>query len=335
MAEVMRGRKGIFFTLIAITLMGLFILLFTPQSPITIKNEEQTTQTRIAVLNNYMDDLQTSYMGMALSASAYKSMTALIFYMNQTGSYLGNLDRAMYEVMLNGTINNVQIDSATGKKIMENNTLKNWTSKISKTALDTLNVNTTIKITNVSISQSSPWEMRLKMQMVLIVNSTVANWEKDATIENVMGVEGFYDPYYLINSNGRYATRIKKSTVNFDKWTIAKTREHIRNGTYVHWEFSEAPSFTMRFTNTIQNSSCCGIESLVNPNLVSPSDTIRSYVDYLYFTDTFTIANCTQLYNITNPPASQGLWDEFGFFKMDFDHVVRYNITLADRKRTC
>ena len=329
------NKKGVFFTFIAITLMALFILLFTPSSDIPQKNDEQSTQTRVALINDYMDDLQNGYMMMVMSGSAYKSIVSLVFYMNQTGSYLGNFNDAMYEVMLNGTINNVQIDIINGKKIMENNTLKNWTSKISKAALDTLGVNTTIAITNVSFYQIGPWELHSRMQMRIIVNSTVADWEKSENVEGIVPIEGFYDPYYLLNSNGRYASKIKRSSVNFNKWTIAKVREHLRNTTYVHWEYSEAPSFIMRFTNNMQNSSCCGIESLVDPNKISPSDTISSYVDYLYFTNKFTIANCTQLFNITNPPSSQGLWDEFSFFKIDFDHVARYNITAADRKKTC
>ena len=84
----------------------------------------------------------------------------------------------------------------------------------------------------------------------------------------------------------------------------------------------------MRFTNAITNSSCCGIESMVNPNKVNPSDQIESYADYHFWSHKFA-NNCTQLYNIT------GLWDEFRYFKLDFEHVARYNITAQDAVRTC
>ena len=83
----------------------------------------------------------------------------------------------------------------------------------------------------------------------------------------------------------------------------------------------------MRFTNTISSSSCCGIESLVNPNKISPSDQRESYVDYLFWSHRFS-NDCTQLYNIN------GLWDEFSFFKLELDHVVRYNVQGTATK-TC
>ena len=147
-------------------------------------------------------------------------------------------------------------------------------------------------------------------------------------IKTSIGIEGFYDPYYLKNTNGMYTNKIKKSTVQFNDWAIAKVREHLRNGTYVHWEDSDAPSFLMRFTNTMSASSCCGIESLINPNKIAPSDTTDSYADYLYWPHIFS-GNCAQLYNIT------GLWNEFMYFKLDAGHVVKYNITSTDAVKTC
>jgi len=160
------------------------------------------------------------------------------------------------------------------------------------------------------------------------VKSNVAEWRKTATVSTTMSIEDLHDPYYLVNTNKAYTNQVKKSSVEFDQWNIAKVREHLRNGTYVYWQNSEAPSFLMRFTNTITNSSCCGIESLVNPNKVSPSDQIESYVDYLFWTHRYA-NNCTQLYNIT------GLWDEFKFFKLDISHVVKYNTTAQDAMGSC
>jgi len=322
------NKRGIFFTFIAITMMAVFILVFTPQADISLQKDTQAIGARISSIDNYINELESSYFETALRATTYKTILSLIFYMNQTGSYITNLDSAFSEVVLNGTIDNVPIDTITGKEIMKNNTLANWSNKIIETSKEALNVNTTITIIDTSIFQTKPWNIDSSMRVNFTVKSNVAEWEKIAVITTTISIEGFHDPYYLVNTAGTYTNQIKKSTVEFNQWNIAKVREHLRNGTYVHWQDYDAPSFLMRFTNTTTNSSCCGIEFLVNPNKISPSDQRESYVDYLFWSHKFA-NNCTQLYNIT------GLWDEFSYFKLDLDHVARYNITAQDAVVTC
>ncbi len=328
-------KKGIFFTFLAITITAVFILVFTPPSDISLKKDNQAIRTKISSVDNYVNDLETRYFEYALKASAHKAILSLIFYINTTGSYITDFDSAFSEVAINGTINSVPIDSITGKKIMENNTLNNWSAKITQTAFDTLNVNTTIYFVNLTASQTKPWNIDSILIVNFTVNSSVAYWKKgNVSISASIGIEGFHDPYYIVKTNKAYTNQIKRSSVEFNKWNVSKVREHLRNGTYVHWENSDAPSFLMRFTNTITPSSCCGIESLVNPNKISPSDQIESYVDYLFWTHVYQ-TQCTLLYNTTNPSKGIGLWDEFKFFKLDINHAVKYNITDADAIRTC
>ena len=322
------NNKGIFFTFLAITIMAIFLLVFTPQADISLQRNAQAIAARIGVIDNYVGTLENDYFEAVLRASTHKAVLSLIYYMNSTGSYIPNFDASFSEVMRTGNINGIAIDSITGKKIMENGTLTDWSSKIIETAKDTLNVNTTITILNVSAFQSKPWNIDSSLFVNYSVKSNVAEWKRSAVITTTISIEGLHDPYYLVNTNKAYTNQIKKSTVEFNQWNIAKVREHLRNGTYVHWENSDAPSFLMRFTNTIANSSCCGIESLANPNKISPSDQKESYADYFFWAHKFA-NNCTQLYNIT------GLWDEFRHFKLDFEHVTRYNITAQDAVRTC
>lgn len=321
-------RKGIFFTFIAITITAVFILVFTPQADISLQKDRESVKARISSIDNYVNDLESTYFEAILRATTFKAILSLVNYMNSTGSYISNLDSAFSEVMLAGKINSIPIDEITGRKIMGNNTLADWSSRIAETAKDTLNVNTTIKISNISAFQAKPWSIESALSLELAVKSNVAEWKKNITVTTSIGIEGFDDPYYIINTGGTYANKVKKSGVEFNQWNIAKVREHVRNGTYAHWENSGAPSFLMRFTNTMANSSCCGIESLVNPNKISPSDQMESYADYLFWSHKFA-GNCSQLYNIT------GLWDEFRHFKLDLDYVVRYNITAEDAVKSC
>ncbi len=323
-----RRKKGIFFTFIAIILISVFAFVFTPQADISLQKDKQAIRTRILSIDNYALDLENRYFEAVLRAVTYKATLSLIDYINSTGSYVANTGSAFSGVMLDGKINSMPIDDITGKKIMENNTLTNWSSRLAEAAKDTLNVDTAIAIINVSVFQSDPWSIESRLEINYTIKSNVAEWKKSSVITASIPIEGLPDPYYLANTNGAYTNEIKKSTVDFKRWNITKTREHLRNGTYVHWEGSSAPDFLMRLTNTISNSSCCGIESLANPNKLGQPDQMESYSDYHFWSHKFA-NNCTQLYNIT------GLWDEFRHFKLDFEHVSMYNLTANDAVRAC
>ncbi len=327
-------KKGIFFTFIAITIMAVAIVVFVPSSDISIQQDLQAVKTRINTIDHYVSDLEYSYFEIVLRATAHKAILSLVYYINTTKSPLNNFDSVFQEVFTNGTINNVAIDSITGKKIMDNNSFANWSNVVIRAAKDTFNVNTTIFVNSVSISQTMPWSLEASLDLNFSVKSNVAEWNKNAVIVTTISIEGFNDPYYLLNTNGLYTNQIKKSTVEFNDWNISKVRDHLRNGTYVHLESSDAPSFLMRFTSTISNSSCCGIESLVNPNKISTSDQTESYVDYLFWVQTYK-SRCSEIYNITNQQTGGGIWDEFRYFKLDYNHTIKYNISSFDAVRNC
>jgi hypothetical protein len=329
------GRKGIFFTFIAVMIISVFIIIYTPPADVSVRKDMHAVDSRIELLNTYINDLETFYFETVAKATAHKTIFSLILYMNSTGSFIADIDRSYEEVFINGTINGVSIDSFTGAKIMENSSLSNWTKLIIDTASDTFNANTSIKINKITANQSRPWNLDSTIIMDLHVDSDVASWDKkNVSITVTNSIEGFPDPYYLVNTNGAYHNNIISSGVVFNKWNISQVREHLRNGTYVYWQNSDAPSFLMRFSNDMGNSSCCGIESLVDPGRVTPSDRIESYVDYLFWTGRFS-DKCNFLYNITNPPIQIGLWDEFRYFKLDLIHVSKYNITGEYVKITC
>lgn len=322
------GKNGLVFTLIAITTMVVFIILFTPQFDIFLQKDTQAVRTRIGSIDNYVDDIENRYIENALGSATYRTILSMIYYVNATGLYINNLDSSFNEIILNSTINMVSIDSVTGKKLMEGYTLTNWSGKIIKVSKDTLNVNTTINLSNVAVFQTDAWHIKSTLNYSFKVESGVAKWEKhNLTATAEISIEGLYDPYYLANTNGLYANTIKKSSLLFNQWNTEKVREQLRDGIYFHWQDSEAPSFLMRLTNTISNSPCCGIESFVNPNKVSPSDRIESYVDYVFWRHTF--SDCSRLYNINL------LSPQFPNFKLDLDRVVRYNIGENDAAKNC
>jgi hypothetical protein len=217
---------------------------------------------------------------------------------------------------------------------MYNRTFANWSYRISQSSFDVLKVNTTITVENASATQINPWEIELNLKVNLLVKSNVAEWGKTSTIKTSLPIEGFYDPYYIVNANGLYGKKIKNAKLEPYQWNITQVRYHLRNDTYVYWTSTNAPNYLSRFTGAFNPSPCCGIESAVNPNLAPTSDVMDSYVDYIFWNSADNTP-CSQLYNITNPTTGGGVWDEFRYFKLDFDHLVKYNITSSDAVRAC
>src|SRR3989338_109556 len=331
-------RKGIFFTFISIVIVAVFLLVLTPQADITLQKDTQAVRTKINTIDNYIESIEDSYLTTALKSSTFKTMLSLAYYMNTTGKFMTNLDPAFSEIIINGTLNKVPVDSLTGKKIMDNNTLANWSLRIANVGKDTYNAETNITIINTSVTQTDPWRLTSILTVNISVKSSISDWKISKTIVATTSLEGLYDPYYLVNtvSMPSYGKRIRQSNVPFDKWNISQVRITLENSTYVYWKNTKAPSYLMRFVNNTNGSGCCGIESFVDPNRISPSDQRGSYIDYAFWSYEYGHPdNCTKLFNITNPATGGGIWDEFKYFKMDFSHLILYNVTSQDAVRNC
>ena len=321
------GKKGIFMTFIAISIIAALIIIFTPSS-VDLAKDIPAVKTRVSNLNEYVVDLEDVYMERTLEATGTKAIIALTKYMEGQNKFLSNFEDSFKEVLLEGKINGQPIDDFIEPDIMTNQTYKDWISKTITVADNAFNINSNFVVNDAKVYQTKPWFLNVDANVSYSVSSETASWSRNVLIKTEIDIQRFDDPYYSINTAGTYANRINKSNVKFNEWDSSKVRGHIRYGTYTHFENSKAPSFIMRFTNTSMNSSCCGIESLVNPNMPSIGDEMESYADYLFFNHTYQ-NKCDELYNVT------ALWDEFDDFEFDFEHLVLYNLTSSGAVKAC
>ena len=320
------GKKGVFLTFIAISIVVALVLILAP-SGINPESEMMPVKARASKLDNYVTDLENRYLVDSLEASGTRTIIALIGYMESQGRFVSNFEGVFEEVLLNGTVDGVLIDSYIEPDIMQGNTYPNWTGRIIAAADDAFNADTSISINSISVYQSSPWLLTVSADLYLNVSSETAVWNKAITVKSDIDIQRFEDPSYIISTNGLYRPRINSTHVKAGQWGSNNVREHIRHATYYHYSNSRAPSFIMRFTNTSLASSCCGIEGIVNPNEISTGG-MESYADYLYFNHTYQ-NRCGELYNVT------GLWDEFSGLQFDFEHLVNYNLTEEGVIQAC
>jgi hypothetical protein len=325
MAVKQLGKKGMFLTFIAISLIAALIVIFTP-SDINLSGDVQAIKTRVSNVNEYVSDLESVYLENALKATGRRTIIALIKYMEAKTMFLTSFDDAFSEVLLDGTIGGILIDDIIDPDIMTDNTYNDLINEIKTTAEQTFNVDTVYDISDIRVYQTRPWFIEVEADIIFSVTSETASWTRDVIIKTEISVENFDDPYYLVNTEGSYINKITKSDTKFDEWDVDKVIDFIGNGDYTHFEDSQAPSFLMRFYNDISASSCCGIESLVNPNNPAITGKEVSYVDYLYWSS---VENCA------NPPYTllrvDKIHTEFLNFKFDLNHLAKYKLS-ADKQ---
>ena len=321
------NKKGLFLTFISIAIVAAMIAIFTPPN-ISLEKDISAVKARVENVDNYVFDLENVYLENTLNAIGRRTIIALIDYMGTEGVFLANFHDGFSEVLLDGAIGGIPIDSFIEPNIMTANTYNDKLNEIKNKAQKAFNVGTSLNpITpdNIRVQQLSPWLVNVEMDVSFTVTTAegTATWTRDVTIITNIAVERLRDPYYLVKTNGAYENIINRTGTKFDEWNADKVKDFIRNGNYTHFQSGNAPNFLSRFVDDVSASGCCGIESLVNPNKPGISNKDVSYADYRYWSDTPTCPN-PNLYTING--ISNG---EFPNFKLDFDHVVKYNLVSS------
>lgn len=320
------NKKGLFLTFISIAIVAAMIAIFTPPN-VGIEKDLSAVKARVENVDDYVFDLENVYMENTLNAIGRRTIIALIDYMGTEGLFLTDFHAAFSEVLLDGKIGGVPIDNFIEPNIMTGNTYNDKLNEIKNKAKKAFNVDTIFKqITpaNIRVKQLTPWFVNVEMDVSFTVATAegTATWTRAVTIITDVPIERFRDPYYLVKTNGAYENTIKQTGTKFNEWNADKVKDFIRNGNYTHFQSSNAPNFLSRFVNDVTASSCCGIESLVNPNNPAISNKDVSYADYRYWSDA---ANCA------SPPRSlfkvNAINAEFPNFKFDLDHLAKYKLT--------
>jgi len=198
-----------------------------------------------------------------------------------TGNYVGSVEDLFEELFYNGSLN------GNGKDLMTGATFDDMVDSFGQFA-DKVNANISFGVSNVSIDQQDPWNIRihLDLEMEVYDQGGLVSWDKNMSIDSFVPIENFEDPMYLIET-GLVTNTIVRSpySVFVVGADVSNLKLHVENSYYV--ASISAPSFLDRFEGrNVANVN--GIESFVYlPSLtargISTSD--KSCVDYIYFSD--------------------------------------------------
>ncbi len=314
MKFLIKGKKGMYFTLMTIILLILFSFLVSIPSYKRQQEKMFVTEMRVESMNNLLKDIQRDAQR-GLYISAHRAILSAEEQIITTGDFLEDIELVLEEAIVNGTF--------YGEKshIMDNSTFTDWINKIERD-VSKFNVEAEIRIKNVDVFQDNPWFVKASANITVYIRdfADIAYWDRDEKIETEVSIIGFEDPLYIVKSYGR-TTNIITMTPYEGNYTYEDSGEIVVANLLDHVEHSyyaanpDSPSFLMRFENNV-GSSPYGIESLVNLRKIDllglPINHASSIVDYYYWNN----ANNGD-YRVLGTPS---------WFKLDAGHLEKYNV---------
>ena len=298
-----RNKKAMFFTILAIAMLSFFLVSYTLYS---VVKERKSIQKRVSSMDSFLFSLEEN-----LEREIYTFGFRDIFLAEEkiasTGSYIENFQNFTEEAFFNGTLD------SQNSEILEGVNYNDLVERINEKA-GKINAEVFLSEPEISVYQEDPWNIvfLVEFNISLRDKTGLASWDKRAQIKSFVEIQGFEDPVYLINTNGRVSNKINKTIFSeFVSGTdVSNLSLHSQNSYYTN--SSLAPSFIDRIEGKMQASEN-GIESLVYlPKLSVQGITLKdkSCVDYIYFSQ-----NTTQDSKIQGMPS---------WFKLDSEHLEIY-----------
>jgi len=298
------NKKGMFFTLIVISLLSLFLVSYNVYSFVL---DRSPINNRIKTMNNFVFSVEQD-----LSRQLYISGFRIIFLfeklISEEGNYITSFNETFNEAFQNGTI------YGESQELMNGVTFSEIEDSINQKGSG-INVNISLTNPNISVTQEDPWNIKVSLEVNLLISdkSNLASWDRTSIITAHIPIENFEDPIYVVNTNGMVTNKINQTpyTDFIDGGNVYNLLSHVQNSYYIN--SSLAPSFLDRLQGKLSANEN-GIESLVYlPELsgqgISVSD--KSVVDYIYFS--------------LNNPSTNSISGMPSWFKLDTAHLSIYD----------
>lgn len=336
------GKRGVFFTFTAVLLIMVILAAFTiGQRQIPLTSRIPVIKTRATQANTYLRSLEASLLPRIVADSGHRALLAMVNYSAYTGNPLPDGPNATFtELLMGGTLPD------GGAPYMAGATFPDRFAVIAGLAQDAYGINTTYVLNpnsagnNFSLVQDNetgPWHVRAEFNITILMNATLMSWNSTRYLTVLLPIEGLKDPYYAMNPSmnpGGYQPVIRRAAVPENNWTLTNFKAHVANVTYDH--DIQAPDFLTRLANSsLPASSCCGIESVINPafgymNLPGPLWGYNwSYVDHCFFGKQCdgSREGDKRLWSVEGYTTTASPGEEGYSFLLTMHYIARYNLT--------
>lgn len=273
--------KGVFLTWI---LISLIIILF---SIVIIQKETISSERILFTTRQEIKDMERTYysidrsLHIVIDLAIRRAIIASTNYILNHSTYLNNTENNLKELIINGTLNGEPIE------LMENNTLTKWISDLENFYYENLKYNISISLRNLSISLNDSFHIQVSaIASINISKSNVAFLSKEKKLLERTSIEGFEDPFYLMNiTHGLLPKKIIK--FRYENFTELILLGNGSNG----WCYGE-------LTNDLQDIDKSKI--LVKNDISGNESLANEFCGVIFQTGNGTILTTTHLQSSTN-----------------------------------
>lgn len=253
---VLSGRKGIFFSMTSLLIVGALLVAFAPQDQ---REAQDATYNRIQDLAQDRVQLEEQVLPIILRAYTRQSLNHIAEKTRSDGNY----ELSSVEEIEN------ELNKCLGADDQETTCAGSTDLKSFKEEIDLLETryaellqhDLSIELHGISLEEVSPWELLATGNFSVTLNDRagIARYSRTHTLPTVINIQQLIDP---LSSTRRSTThRIIRDTSR--NWTKQTLSAHAREGTYAYNQ--QAPSYLDRLMLRTQANANFGIHSLIDP----------------------------------------------------------------------
>jgi hypothetical protein len=332
------GRRGVFFTIIALLVVGMILAVFRGGDVEQTLYQQDTaaSRTRVSVMNTYVGTFER-HAAQSLATAGYFALENLSMKV-KTAGFHADMDTKMEECIKQPVASNCLNSTQAFDTSMQ---------ALIALAAQEFGIATTYTIEDVWLTEERPFEVIVWMNISYDITDATAAWHAThRTIRAPVSVIGIHDPvsvYGVANTNLTGSARVFNATkyrrynlTNATFFNYTKEGGYIPNiGVNKDGKYYFAPSVLQRFNGSLLNgSACCGIETIysggtgtplinatVNNPATTPATVNWSRVDWLFLSrNTIPAFDCnaklvTTFNASTNPFKTVDPW-----FRLDVWH---------------
>ena len=303
------GRKGMFFTISALILLGVLFVSLIFQNRYSFSDRDRVVSLKTLAMQNFASGLEQDAKK-GLFIAGFRAVLGAEEVIFKTDDFINDSKAALLEAVMNGTVDGMALSA------MNQSTLPEWLARMNVETAK-LGIVLNFSIDTLAVEQSSPWSVDFLMAYSFNVTdtaSTAAFYKKVNTTASV-SIVGFDDPLYTIFTDNRIIRAINATPYEGNYASGTDTSNLISHIDSWYYTNSSGPSFLMRLEGNLSDSSV-GIESIVRlPDLEAQGMTVyeRSGIDYIYFGNT-----TPTIYAINSTYEN--------WFRLDAAHLNKYQV---------
>src|SRR3989338_9903066 len=195
----MQSKKAIFYTIAAIALTAVIFVTYSTYTTYRLTDRMETIGTRIETVNFFIKDVEKD-LNKGIYITTFRTLLSFGQFISTNGTYISNVNEKFKESFINGTISQQPLS------LMKDSTFTDWANRISAEA-DKIDIKFNFTVNSIRLNHSDPWTVEAGINITLDIRDkrNTSYWIRERYLTQKISIEGFEDPLYVINSNGRVA----------------------------------------------------------------------------------------------------------------------------------